>query len=182
MLLDPLLGAELVWGWDALVSAAAHLSAAVTAELISMGAYARMQRRLLRSAGVRASLSRHAALAYAAHSLSVTLALAVITAASALTVQDGTAWPTTASVVAAALLVGFGVRWVVRRPRLMIGTVTLLIGRLNRVRRRPAATSRASSTSYGPRAWPRLRPPPQRASRSSTGCWTRPAWQRACWR
>nr|WP_205864095.1 YbhN family protein [Planosporangium mesophilum] len=49
------------------------LSAAVLVEMASMRAYARMQRGLLRSAGLRVSLVRHIALAYAAHSLSVTL-------------------------------------------------------------------------------------------------------------
>lgn len=76
-----LFGVELALGWSSLQSAftqlrAPHpgwLAAAVAAELASMGAYARMQRRLLRSAGVRVSLLRHVGLAYAAHSLSVTL-------------------------------------------------------------------------------------------------------------
>lgn len=52
------------WGWVAL---------AVLAELLSMGGYARMQRRLLQSAGTTVHLGRHVALAYAAHSLSVSL-------------------------------------------------------------------------------------------------------------
>ncbi|MEV1289471.1 lysylphosphatidylglycerol synthase transmembrane domain-containing protein [Micromonospora sp. NPDC049679] len=52
------------WGW---------VVAAVVAEVVSMGGYARMQRRLLRAAGTRLSVRRHVALAYAAHSLSVTL-------------------------------------------------------------------------------------------------------------
>jgi uncharacterized membrane protein YbhN (UPF0104 family) len=75
------LGVELVLGWPSLAAALAQfrtphpgwLLAAVLVEMSSMRAYARMQRRLLRSAGVRASLLRHIALAYAAHSLSVTL-------------------------------------------------------------------------------------------------------------
>ncbi|MFC5828019.1 UPF0104 family protein, partial [Nonomuraea insulae] len=49
------------------------LAAALAEELASMGMYARMQRRLLHAAGVRSSLPQHVALAYAAHSLSVTL-------------------------------------------------------------------------------------------------------------
>ena len=72
---------ELILGWPSLASAFGHLRAprpgwlagAVAAELIAMGAYARMQRSLLRSAGVQVPIYRHLALAYAAHSLSVTL-------------------------------------------------------------------------------------------------------------
>src|SRR5687768_2144833 len=62
-----ILGAELILGWSALSGALAQLrapqwnwvAAAVAAELISMGAYARMQRALLRGAGTRISLRRH---------------------------------------------------------------------------------------------------------------------------
>ncbi len=76
-----ILGAELIIGWSALSGALAQLraprwnwvAAAVVAELISMGAYARMQRALLRGAGTRVSLRRHVTTAYAAHSLSATL-------------------------------------------------------------------------------------------------------------
>ncbi|MGC9669793.1 lysylphosphatidylglycerol synthase transmembrane domain-containing protein [Planosporangium sp. 12N6] len=72
---------ELIIGWPSLSSALSQLSApdpywlttAVAAELIAMGAYARMQRSLLLSAGLRVPIYRHVALAYAAHSLSVTL-------------------------------------------------------------------------------------------------------------
>ncbi|WP_213451786.1 lysylphosphatidylglycerol synthase transmembrane domain-containing protein [Rhizomonospora bruguierae] len=72
---------ELVVGWPSLAAALAQLrtpspawlAAAVAAEVASMGVFARMQRRLLRSAGTRVHLARHVALAYAAHSLSVTL-------------------------------------------------------------------------------------------------------------
>jgi uncharacterized membrane protein YbhN (UPF0104 family) len=75
------LGVELVLGWPALAAAFAQfrtpspgwVAAAVLVEMASMRAYARMQRRLLRSAGIEVSLLRHVALAYAAHSLSVTL-------------------------------------------------------------------------------------------------------------
>ncbi|GIE31804.1 membrane protein [Actinoplanes italicus] len=75
------LGAELLLGWPALADALDHLrapepgwlAAALLAGTAAMQAYARMQRHLLRSAGVRVSLLRHTALAYAAHSLSVTL-------------------------------------------------------------------------------------------------------------
>jgi uncharacterized membrane protein YbhN (UPF0104 family) len=49
------------------------LVAAVVAELLSMGCYARMQRRLLRGAGTTVPLHRAVALAYAAHSMSITL-------------------------------------------------------------------------------------------------------------
>ncbi|MBW6438684.1 YbhN family protein [Actinoplanes hulinensis] len=76
-----ILGTELVLGWQSLLGALAHLraphlgwlAAALLAETAAMQAYARMQRRLLRSAGVRVPLRRHVALAYAAHSLSVSL-------------------------------------------------------------------------------------------------------------
>jgi uncharacterized membrane protein YbhN (UPF0104 family) len=76
-----ILGAELVLGWPSLAAALAQLRApdpawlagAVLAEIASMGVFARMQRRLLRSAGTRVHLARHVALAFAAHSLSVTL-------------------------------------------------------------------------------------------------------------
>src|SRR4051794_32431795 len=47
--------------------------AAVAAEVASMGCYARMQRRLLRGAGTTVPLHRAVALAYAAHSMSITL-------------------------------------------------------------------------------------------------------------
>jgi putative heme transporter len=47
--------------------------AAVLAEVASMGLYARMQRRLLRGAGTAVPLHRAVALAYAAHSMSITL-------------------------------------------------------------------------------------------------------------
>jgi putative heme transporter len=76
-----LFGVELVIGWPSLSAALTHLRAptpgwllaAVVAELAAMAAYARMQRSLLLSAGLRVPLRRHIALAYAAHSLSVTL-------------------------------------------------------------------------------------------------------------
>ncbi|MDI6101773.1 YbhN family protein [Actinoplanes sp. NEAU-A12] len=76
-----ILGAELALGWQSLADALTHLraphlgwlAAALLAGTAAIQAYARMQRHLLRSAGVRVSLLRHTALAYAAHSLSVTL-------------------------------------------------------------------------------------------------------------
>jgi uncharacterized membrane protein YbhN (UPF0104 family) len=76
-----LFGTELALGWHSLADAFGHLSAphpgwltiAVLAEIASMGAYARMQRRLLLSAGIKRPITDHLALAYAAHSLSVTL-------------------------------------------------------------------------------------------------------------
>jgi uncharacterized membrane protein YbhN (UPF0104 family) len=49
------------------------LVAAVLAEVASMGFYARMQRRLLGGAGTTVPLHRAVALAYAAHSMSITL-------------------------------------------------------------------------------------------------------------
>jgi uncharacterized protein (TIRG00374 family) len=72
---------EAVWAWSDLVEALSQLrsphpglvAVAVFAAVSSMRAYARMQRRLLRSAGIRVPLVRHIQLAYAAHSLSVTL-------------------------------------------------------------------------------------------------------------
>ncbi|MET0417688.1 MAG: YbhN family protein [Actinoplanes sp.] len=76
-----ILGAELILGWSALSGAIAQLrtpkwnwvTAALIAELISMGAYARMQRTLLHGAGTKVSIRKHVATAYAAHSLSATL-------------------------------------------------------------------------------------------------------------
>ena len=76
-----LFAVELAVGWPSLAAALARLRApqpgwlvaGLALEIAAMGAYARMQQRLLRSAGVRAPLHRHMALAYAAHSLSVTL-------------------------------------------------------------------------------------------------------------
>ncbi|GGL10471.1 lysylphosphatidylglycerol synthase transmembrane domain-containing protein [Mangrovihabitans endophyticus] len=72
---------ELYVGWPSLADALSHLRApdprwlagALVAELAAMGMYARMQRSLLLSAGLRVPIYRHVALAYAAHSLSVTL-------------------------------------------------------------------------------------------------------------
>jgi uncharacterized membrane protein YbhN (UPF0104 family) len=76
-----LITVELVLGWSSLAGALRQLRAphlgwlalAVVAELTAMSAYAHMQRRLLRSAGVRASSLDHVRLAYAAHSLNETL-------------------------------------------------------------------------------------------------------------
>ena len=76
-----LLAVELVLGWSSLATALSHLRTphlgwlllATVAELAAMNAYGRMQRQLLRSAGVRVSLIEHLRLAYAAHSLSATL-------------------------------------------------------------------------------------------------------------
>jgi putative heme transporter len=74
-------GVELALGWRSLAAAFAQLhspapawvAAAVLTEVAAMSAYARMQRHLLRSAGVRVRLRRSVALAYAAHSLNETL-------------------------------------------------------------------------------------------------------------
>jgi uncharacterized membrane protein YbhN (UPF0104 family) len=76
-----LFGVELMLGWSSLATALRQLRAphlgwlalATVAELAAMNAYGRMQRQLLRSAGVRAPLIEHLRLAYAAHSLSATL-------------------------------------------------------------------------------------------------------------
>jgi uncharacterized membrane protein YbhN (UPF0104 family) len=76
-----LLAVELVIGWPSLASALSQLhsprtgwvAAAVLVELTPMSAYARMQRRLLHSAGLRVPLRRHLALAFAAHSINETL-------------------------------------------------------------------------------------------------------------
>jgi putative heme transporter len=76
-----LITVELVLGWSSLAGALHQLRAphlgwlalAVVAELTAMSAYAHMQRRLLRSAGVKASSLDHVRLAYAAHSLNETL-------------------------------------------------------------------------------------------------------------
>ncbi|BCY05298.1 membrane protein [Actinoplanes sp. L3-i22] len=80
-LMTVVLGAELIVGWPALTGAFTQLraphwgwvGAALAAEIVSMGTYARMQRALLRGAGTKVSVRRHVAMAYAAHSLSVTL-------------------------------------------------------------------------------------------------------------
>ncbi|AGZ40849.1 TIGR00374 family protein [Actinoplanes friuliensis] len=76
-----LLVVELVAGWPALTDALHQvrtphlgwLALVVLAELAAMSAYAHMQRRLLRSAGVRTSYRDNARLVYAAHSLNETL-------------------------------------------------------------------------------------------------------------
>lgn len=76
-----LLAGELWYGAPSLAAALAHLRSpdwpllglAVAADLASMGLFARMQRRLLRAAGTLVPIQRAVALAYAAHSLSVTL-------------------------------------------------------------------------------------------------------------
>ncbi|GLW31771.1 lysylphosphatidylglycerol synthase transmembrane domain-containing protein [Actinoplanes regularis] len=76
-----LLTVELVLGWPSLTDALRHLhrphpgwlALATAAEILSMNAYARMQRRLLQSAGVRAPYLDNTRLAYAAHSLNETL-------------------------------------------------------------------------------------------------------------
>ncbi|MEV6347085.1 YbhN family protein [Actinoplanes sp. NPDC051851] len=75
------LAVEIVVGWSALHQAIGQLraphwgwvAAALAAEIASMGTYARMQRALLRGAGTKVSVRRHVAMAYASHSLSVTL-------------------------------------------------------------------------------------------------------------
>jgi uncharacterized membrane protein YbhN (UPF0104 family) len=76
-----LFAVELKLGWPSLSSALAQLhtshpgwiAAALAAELMAIVAYARMQRRLLLSTGLRVPLHRHVALAFAAHSLNETL-------------------------------------------------------------------------------------------------------------
>jgi hypothetical protein len=76
-----LVAVELFLAWPSLTGALsqlrtpqpAWLAAAVALEVGAMTAYARMQRRLLISAGVRAPLRKHVALAYAAHALSASL-------------------------------------------------------------------------------------------------------------
>ncbi|AEV85449.1 hypothetical protein ACWT_4427 [Actinoplanes sp. SE50] len=76
-----LFGTELLLGWSSLAGALHHLrrphpgwlTLAVLAEVVSMNAYARMQRHLLRSAGVRARIVDTVRLAFAAHSLNETL-------------------------------------------------------------------------------------------------------------
>jgi len=76
-----LLAVELVLGWESLAGALRQLrtphvgwlALATFVELGAMNSYGRMQRHLLRSAGVRAPMIEHLRLAYAAHSLSATL-------------------------------------------------------------------------------------------------------------
>ncbi len=75
------LAVEFALGRQALVDAVQQLrtphwnwvAGALVAEVASMGTYARMQRALLRGAGTEVGIRRHVALAWAAHSLSVTL-------------------------------------------------------------------------------------------------------------
>ncbi|WP_305785841.1 lysylphosphatidylglycerol synthase transmembrane domain-containing protein [Symbioplanes lichenis] len=72
---------ELVLGWGSLTGALHELrtphwnwvAGGLVAEIASMGTYARMQRALLRGAGTETGIKKHVALAWAAHSLSVTL-------------------------------------------------------------------------------------------------------------
>ena len=76
-----LFAGELALGWPSLTSALSQLRAprpgwllaAFGAALAAMAVYARMQRHLLTSAGVRVSLRSQLALTYAAHSLNETL-------------------------------------------------------------------------------------------------------------
>ncbi|GAA4402413.1 lysylphosphatidylglycerol synthase transmembrane domain-containing protein [Tsukamurella soli] len=76
-----LFAVELTLGWNSLAEAFERLRTpqpgwlvcAMLAELAAMTSYARLQRRLLWSAGLRVPLYKHVALAYAAHSLSATL-------------------------------------------------------------------------------------------------------------
>ncbi|MFI6074720.1 YbhN family protein [Actinoplanes sp. NPDC051343] len=182
-----LIAVELVAGWPSLVSALSHLrtpepgwlAAAMAAELAAMSAYARMQRRLLRSAGVRVPFHRSVALAYAAHSLSATLpggpafstrfnfqqmrrfgaspavaawcialsallsaaGLAVVTTASAVAAHGVPDWRTLAGVAAGVLLLTAGIRYLCRDTRRIEPAVRAVLGRVNRMRRRPADDS-----------------------------------------
>ncbi len=76
-----ILAVEVILGRPFLASALDHLRAprwgllclVVLAEAASMGLFARMQRRLLRAAGTDVQLQQALALAYAAHSLSISL-------------------------------------------------------------------------------------------------------------
>jgi uncharacterized membrane protein YbhN (UPF0104 family) len=76
-----LFAAEITIGWSSLSSALHQLRTprvgwlllVILAELAAMSTYARLQRRLLRSAGVHSSYRDHVRLAYAAHSLNETL-------------------------------------------------------------------------------------------------------------
>jgi uncharacterized membrane protein YbhN (UPF0104 family) len=148
----------------------------VIAEVAAMGAYGRMQRRLLRSAGVRVPVRRSVALAYAAHSLSATLpggpafstrfnfqqmrrfgatpavaawcialsgllsaaGLAVVTAAGAVAANGVPDWRTLAGLTVGGLLLTAGIRLVTRDGRHVEPVVRAVLGRLNRLRRRPA--------------------------------------------
>ncbi|MET7401417.1 YbhN family protein [Dactylosporangium sp. NPDC005572] len=173
------LAVEVRFGWPALTGALAQLRTphpgwllvAVGAALASMRAYASMQGRLLRSAGVRVPMAQQLALAYAAHSLSVTLpggpafstglnyrqmrrfgaspavtswcialsgllsaaALAVITAAGAVTAHGAPRWPALAALAAAVALATAGVRRLARTPDALAPVLAVV----NRVRRRP---------------------------------------------
>lgn len=76
-----LFAVEITVGWSSLSSALHQLRTprvgwlllVVLAELAAMSTYARLQRRLLHSAGVQSSYRDHVRLAYAAHSLNETL-------------------------------------------------------------------------------------------------------------
>jgi uncharacterized membrane protein YbhN (UPF0104 family) len=175
---------ELVLGWSSLSAAVSQLhtphpgwiAAAFAAELTAMGTYARMQRRLLLSAGLRVPLHRNIALAYAAHSLNETLpggpafsarfnyqqmrrfgatpaiaswcialsgilstaALAVVTAAGALAADGTPPWLSLAALITVAVLITAGVRQVTRRPQMLEPVTRAVLGRVNRMLRRPA--------------------------------------------
>jgi putative heme transporter len=76
-----ILGVELALGWHSLTQALSQLrrpewswvAAALVVEMLSMGTFARMQRALLGGAGTKIPIHKHVALAYASHSLSMTL-------------------------------------------------------------------------------------------------------------
>jgi uncharacterized membrane protein YbhN (UPF0104 family) len=171
---------ELKLGWPSLSSAlrqlhASHpgwIAAALAAELVAMGAYARMQRRLLRSAGLRVPLHRHLALAFAAHSLNETLpggpafsvrfnfqqmrrfgatpavaswslalsgvlsatALAAVAVAGAFISGGTPSWSRLAGLLTVAVLIGYGIRRVARRPEKLEPLIRAGIAPLNRLR------------------------------------------------
>ncbi len=177
-----LFAVELKLGWPSLSSALkqlhtshpAWIAAALAAEMLAMGAYARMQRRLLRSSGLRVPLHRHITLAFAAHSLNETLpggpafsirfnfqqmrrfgatpavaswslalsgvlssaALATVAVTGALVSGGTPPWYRLAGLLAVAVLISAGIRYVARRPERLEPLIRAALHPLNRIRHR----------------------------------------------
>ncbi|MFF5083811.1 YbhN family protein [Actinoplanes sp. NPDC000266] len=157
-----LFAVELVLGWSSLAGAlhqlrtphVGWLALATLAEVAAMGAYARMQGRLLQSAGVRASHLDNVKLTYAAHSLNETLpgGAAFSTRLNYQQMRRFGASPAIASwtialsgilsacalavvTVGSALAAGGGADWT-HLAALLVATILLILG-ARRVARRP---------------------------------------------
>ncbi|XVV09021.1 flippase-like domain-containing protein [Actinoplanes sp. CA-131856] len=157
-----LFAVELVLGWSSLAGAlhqlrtphVGWLALATLAEVAAMGAYARMQGRLLQSAGVRASHLDNVRLTYAAHSLNETLpgGAAFSTRLNYQQMRRFGASPAIASwtialsgilsacalavvTVGSALAAGGGADWT-HLAALLVATILLILG-ARRVARRP---------------------------------------------